>query len=74
MPDDALRVMLAAALERLRAEQLAKIDAAELPSDSPLRTAVADAIDSLQDRLEHDPEWVERAMRDILSESDHPSG
>lgn len=60
--------MLSAALDRLRAEQLAKIDAAELPPNSPLRTAVEAAIDRLRDRLEHDPAWVEDALGEILGE------
>jgi hypothetical protein len=60
--------MLSAALDRLRAEQLAKIDAAELPPNSPLRAAVEAAIDRLRDRLEHDPAWVEDALGDILGE------
>lgn len=68
MHNENLRDMLARALERLRTEQLAKIDAAELPPTSPLRTAVEAAIDRLQDRLEHDPAWLEEALRDILRE------
>ena len=68
MPQEALHVMLTAALERLRAEQLANADAAELPSDSALRLMIEAALDSLRDRLEHDPAWVEDALKDIVSD------
>lgn len=71
MADQDLRAMLSAALDRLSAEQTAKIDAAHLPADSPLRTAVRTAIDTLRDRLESDPGFVEDALHDILN--NHPT-
>lgn len=65
MPDDHTRAMFAAALERLRADLLAKVEAAELPADSAVRAMMIKTLDRLRAQLEHDPAGFEQEARNL---------
>ena len=65
MSDDHTRAMFAAALERLRADLLAKVEVAELPADSAVRTMMIKTLDRLRAQLEHDPAGFEQEAREL---------
>jgi hypothetical protein len=73
MTYDSARVLLAAALERLRAEMQAYLGRSELAVDSPVRANILRSLGNLEARLEDDPEWVDAILREIARQQEPPT-